>query len=193
MLRAGLVFIHVPRTAGSSISHHLYGQFLGHFSLAALVATGSPALLALPRLAVVRNPWDRLVSAFLFARHGGGIGRFAARAAPHVRREIAQIEGFERFVKEWLPGQDLARLDGVFRPQVHYLRHPDGGFPFDHIGRFEHLRPTEEWLAEVLARPVDLPRANEGVVAGFEELYDAEMREIVGRFYADDFREFGYR
>ena len=70
--KAGVVLIHVPRTAGTSLALELYGRFVGHFSLADLCAVSAPDVLALPRFAIVRNPWDRLVSAWAFAKAGGG-------------------------------------------------------------------------------------------------------------------------
>jgi len=192
MKQTGIVFVHVPRAAGTSISHLLYGRFLGHFPLAALEAVGDPETLALPRLAVVRNPWDRLASAYRFAAGGGGGGQFAARSAANVTRSVVSAGSFERFVKDWLPRRHLNRLDGLFRPQTYYLCGAAGGLPFDHLGRIEDLHQTELWLGDRLGRTIALPHSNaaSGHIATVR--YDAEMIDIVARLYAADIALLGY-
>src|SRR5436190_384652 len=68
----GVAFVHVPRTGGTSAVGAIYGRFIGHFGLADLKAVAPADVLVLPRFAIVRNPWDRAVSAWAFARAGGG-------------------------------------------------------------------------------------------------------------------------
>jgi chondroitin 4-sulfotransferase 11 len=192
MKRIGVAFVHVPRTAGMSIATQLYGRFLGHFPVSALLAVRDPALLALPRFTVVRNPWERLASAYYFAARGGGSGALVARIDPHVRVQIGAIPSFERFVKEWLPQQPLMRIDGVLRPQVYYVVAPDGTVPFDHVGRQEDLAATEAWLSGILGREIRFPLTNQSRRDDRHGEYDAEMRDIVASLYAEDIARFGY-
>ncbi|MEO6388560.1 MAG: sulfotransferase family 2 domain-containing protein [Croceibacterium sp.] len=193
MKRAGVAFVHIPRTAGMSITTTLYHRFLGHFPVEALLAVKDPALLALPRFTVVRDPWRRLASAYHFALRGRGEGGMSADVAPHVHRQIAAIPSFEHFVKDWLPQQDLMKLDGVLRPQVYYAVARDGTVPFDHVGRLEELSATSDWLSNVLGRKIEFPRTNTSGPSERRDEFDPEMRDIVARLYAEDVSRFGYR
>ena len=175
-----------------SIATTLYHRFLGHFPVDALLAVNDPALHRLPRFAIVRNPWERLVSAYYFAAAGHGDSEIAAEIAPHVHRQLKSISSFERFVKDWLPRQDLMRLDGVLRPQTYYVVARDGTMPFDHLGRQEDLAATEAWLTELLGREVRFPLTNQSQRGDRREEYDSEMRDIVASLYAEDIERFGY-
>lgn len=192
MKQVGVAFVHVPRTAGMSIATTLYDRFLGHFPIDDLLAVPDLELRNLPRFAVVRNPWERLASAYSFAARGTGESRISAEIAPHVGRQLRSVPSFERFVKEWLPRRDPMSLDGVLRPQVYYVVARDGTTPFDHIGRHNDLRATEGWLSDVLGREIHFPWTNKSRSGDHRQEYDAETRDIVARFYADDIARFGY-
>ena len=193
--KAGVVLIHVPRTAGTSLALELYGRFVGHFSLADLCAVSAPDVLALPRFAIVLNPWDRLVSAWAFAKAGGGSGgEGAGRVTIHhgEQYQVPEFDTFERFVTEWLAVRELAALDGVFRPQIGYLRLADGTMPLQHLGRIEQIADTERWLGEVLGRPVALGRANSSERDDYRSYYTPALRDQVAQIYADDIAALGY-
>jgi hypothetical protein len=55
--RTGLIFVHVPKTAGISISLVLYGRRFPHNTAAELKASFPLLFRRLPSFAVVRNPW----------------------------------------------------------------------------------------------------------------------------------------
>ena len=55
--RAGLIFIHVPNTAGVSVSLAVYGRTFPHNTAAEFKASFPLLFPSLPSFAVVRNPW----------------------------------------------------------------------------------------------------------------------------------------
>jgi len=199
---AGVVMIHIPRAAGTSLSAELYGRFIGHFSVSELLAVAPADVAALPRFAVVRNPWDRLVSAWSFARRGFSLVEPAGAASPidaariRIRREeqyqVPEFESFERFVGEWLAPRDVHRLDGVFRPQVDYVHDPAEDLPLDFLGRFEQLDEAAVWLTETIGRPISLPRLNASERGAYRSHYTQELARLVGEIYAKDIAAFGY-
>lgn len=200
--KAAVVMIHVPRAAGTSLSYELYGRFIGHFSVTELIAAAPYDVAALPRFAVVRNPWDRLVSAWSFARRGFSLVEPAGASSPgdaarvRIRREeqyqIPEFESFERFVQEWLALRDVHRLDGVFRPQVEYVCDPAGAVPLDFLGRFEQLDETAKWLSHATGRQFNLPRLNASERGAYRSHYSPELVQLVGEIYAKDIAAFGY-
>lgn len=200
--KTGVVMIHVPRAAGTSLSFELYGRFIGHFSVTELLAVAPADVRALPRFAVVRNPWDRLVSAWSFARRGYSLVEPAGAKSPvgaariRIRREDQyqrpEFESFERFVTEWLAERDVHQLDGVFRPQVDFVHDAAGGLPLDFLGRFERLDMTARWLGGVIGRQFDLARLNASERGAYRSHYTPELARMVGEIYAADIAAFDY-
>lgn len=200
--QAGVVMIHVPRAAGTSLSFELYGRFIGHFSVSELLAVAPGDVRALPRFAVVRNPWDRLVSAWSFARRGFSLiepeSEPSESKAPRIRirgerqYQVPEFDTFDRFVREWLAGRDVHRLDGVFRPQVDYVIDAAGATPLDMLGRYEQLDAVAAWLGEVTGRQFSLPRLNASERGTYRQHYSPELARIVGDIYAADIKAFGY-
>ena len=68
--KAGLVYVHVPRTGGTSISEAIFDSWIDHFTIREQLATLPADVLAMPRFTVVRNPWERALSSWSFARLG---------------------------------------------------------------------------------------------------------------------------
>lgn len=199
---AGVVFIHVPKAAGTSITDAIYGRFLGHFELIDVLRTGGKDILALPRFSVVRNPWDRLLSAYRFARAGGGSVARVKKDDDTVvnvtirfpeRYQGEDCSSFDCFVAEWLDGRKLDKLDSVFRPQSDYLCDREGKISVDHLGRVEDLRTTERWLRDALRRDIAIPHMNRtGQLVDYRTHYSPETRAIVERLYARDIELLGY-
>ena len=69
------VFIHVPKTGGVSIRKSLFDQDIGPHTTALdqRIYMGKKKYNDFSVIAFVRNPWDRLVSAFFYLK-GGGLG-----------------------------------------------------------------------------------------------------------------------
>ncbi|MDQ4086405.1 MAG: sulfotransferase family protein [Pseudomonadota bacterium] len=193
--RAGAVFIHVPKTAGTSFNQALYGRFIGQHLRAVDVARWAPPVVrALPSFAVVRNPWDRLVSAYRFARrgHGAGDGPRAYIRRPDLYR-APEFSSFERFVKEWLVEREVTAIEDVFRPQSFFLCDGRGNVLVDHVGRLEQLAPTCDFVARHTGRRLDLPRLNaSGETVDYRRFYTPELARIVADIYRDDVALFGY-
>ena len=66
--KAGVIFCHVPKNAGSKITLALYGRRLGHIRLSQLIRANKKQL---PILAVWRGTIERFLSASAYARGGG--------------------------------------------------------------------------------------------------------------------------
>ena len=192
-LHAGIAFIHIPRSAGTSVTDALYGRFIGHFTVRQLMWVGGAQVLALPRFTIVRNPWDRLVSAYEFVRAGAGLnGPSVVQVAHAERYQTKAFASFERFVEEYLNTHDPLGMDGVFRPQTYYALNNAGDAPFSHIGRFENISETASWLSETLGRDIALPHFNATLRNDYRTYYTPHLRDLVARIYARDIAAFNY-
>lgn len=192
--RAGIVFIHVPKNAGSSVNEVLFGKFIGHFT-AEEVFRADPKLKSIPSFALARNPWARALSAYRFARNergeGGKVTAYINRAAQY---RVPEFETFERFVREWLPFQDIETADPVFRLQTSYVCNNRNDILVEHVGRVENLEPTTQWLEQRINRKIAFPQSNRTAAGGnFQDAYSPETRKIIGEIYGKDAEIFGYR
>jgi chondroitin 4-sulfotransferase 11 len=191
--RAGLIFVHVPKTAGISISLAIYGRHFPHNTAADLKASFPYRFRSLPSFAVVRDPWERCASAWRFAVAGGGKGPFAIPILEAHRYRTPCFSSFERFVEEWLPGRDLMAEDHVFQPQHRFVADRRGRMIVTLVGRVERLGELETELSERLGRKVIFPRLNaSGERIDYRRLYTPRLAAIVGRAYARDVELFGY-
>lgn len=180
-LRAGIVFIHVPKTAGTTINEALFGHFMGHVRASDIERWGSRAVKPLPRFAVVRNPWDRVVSAYRFEKGWGGAG-------------VPEFNTFESFLTRWLEPRDRCKLNYVHQPQCQFVCDASGKSLVDHVGRFENLDATVAYLRTAVPDLPPIGHSNpSGAPVDYRQFYTKALADLVGRIYADDVRLFGYR
>ena len=193
-LEAGIVFIHIPKAAGTAINDALYGRFMGHVRASDVERWGSSAVKALPRFAVARNPWDRLVSAYRFVKRGGGVGgRHAGRVLQAEQYRIPEFESFGRFVTEWLVDRDPRKLDLAFRPQWPFVCNDGGEVAVDHLGRFEDLDATYAFLRRTVPTIGPIRESNRsGAPVDYRRFYTQELVDIVASIYAEDVTKFDY-
>jgi hypothetical protein len=193
VLQRKILFIQVPKTAGVSVQHSLFGHTLfRHKWFRQFELEFSKSQLAsLFKFAFVRNPWDRIVSAWTFLREGGMNEQDKEWFSAHA----AQFPDFESFVLNWLARQDVVRAYVHFQPQVVFVRSGRGRVELDFVGRFESLTADFERLSQLLGRPAVLQSRNRtpGREAGsYRDYYTPKSAEVVARLYRDDIRTFGY-
>lgn len=185
----GVVFIHVPKCAGSSVNDALYGRFMGHIPADVIARFGGASAAALPSFALLRDPVARAISAYRFVRAGSGVGPgVTAQVRAPERYRIPAFESFERFAQDWLPTQDLRKADPVFRTQSSYVCDASGRVLVTHLGRVEDMAPTTAWLSERLGRGIEIGRTNVTArAAGAAPLEPSpESRAVIERVYAAD-------
>lgn len=185
------VFIHIPKAAGISVGTGLFGQLTGHHrSIAGYqLILNQHEFETFFKFTFVRNPWDRLASAFHFLKQGG-LHQIDAQWAAE---QLAPYPDFEAFVTGWVNHKNIHSWFH-FRPQHTYLCLPGQREPrVDFIGFFENLPSDYELLRQRLG--TGRPLKAENVTRqrrDYRELYTEEMKEIVARIYRDDIELLGY-
>lgn len=183
----GVVFIHVPKVAGVSISHVIYGRPLGHFYASQIRNVIGKEYDDMFSFGFVRNPIARLYSAYKFAVNGGG--EIMKIHNPEFYR-APYFESFERFVTDWLVYQDVYKLDGVFRPQFLYLCE-NKKVIVNAVYKLEEMHFAEQELSEVMKRPIRIGHLNKSFGPNVPDL-SPEIIKIVKDIYIDDYEIFGY-
>lgn len=183
-----LLFIHIPKAAGTSISKVIYGKRLGHFSYSEYHSYLAPKRFEkFTAFSVVRNPYARLVSAYEYAKSGGTKDGAIANAAQY---QEPVFSSFDSFVKNWLVIQDLKEVELVFRPQVEFLRMSDNESEYflANLFKLEEVEKLEEFLTYQLGEEVILPHSNRnGAQRNLSTYYTEEIRDIVYELYKEDF------
>jgi len=186
------VFVHIPKTAGNSVGWSLYGRKLGgHRRLVDYELCFSKAELeSFFKFAFVRNPWDRLVSAYRFMTKGGK-NRYDVAWS---RQFMAPFDCFREFVEGWVTEENV-RKGFHFRPQCEFVVSSEKVIGVDQIYCFEEIERDYEYLRERLGFGDRLQVRNrtDGRSPDYRDMYDAKTKDIVGSVYRDDIREFSYR
>lgn len=170
-------FVHVPKTGGKSVAAALEFETRAHLPASYDAATlqrynheyGSFMF------GFVRNPYDRLQSAWYF-RQRGNTNIPVENYAP----------GFEDFVLTERLEQAM-KYDKVFAPMCDYLDAPVG-----FIGRFETLREDFGRVCRILGVEAELRHENASEHPHWTDIYTDAMLLRVNDLYAQDFKRFGY-
>jgi hypothetical protein len=184
------IFVHIPKCAGISVVRSLFGNFdCGHTSLSRYqIMFGPEDFNRYFKFTFVRNPFDRLVSAYLFMKKGG-LNRKDKRWSD---KHFARYDDFGSFVKGWVNRWNIERALH-FRPQARFICL--GGKPrVDFIGHFENLTADFAHVAQKLQVQASLQEINRNAVRekDYRQYYTAETRAIVEKVYAEDFKLLGY-
>lgn len=185
------IFVHIPKCAGISVSRSLFGNVSGaHHSIQKFQIMFAPDEFAQYfKFTFVRNPWDRLVSAFHFLKKGG----LTVQDKDWSDRYLAPYPDFDAFARHGIQNRQIFFFPH-FRPQYTYIcllgRQPAMNF----IGYFENLSRDFDYICQTLKLDASLKSLNRNPdrESDFRKYYTNETRDIVGRLYADDIRMLGY-
>ena len=191
--------MHIPKTAGNSINRVFDVGWEDHKDLQRYRDELSPELFqSYFKFAVVRNPWDRLLSDYNYQRkksrerdsklflftEGGSKRNFAEWAEVALNnpdRYDAQCWGgtVSPTIHRWSPQIDWISVDG--QPRV------------DFVARLERLPEDFRLICQRLNLPlVRLPHRNRRLHWHYSHYYDRSTRDLVASYYARDIEYFGY-
>jgi hypothetical protein len=177
-----LIFIHVPRVAGTSITRALYGEgCTRHHSIRYYRAVDPKLYERAASFAVLRDPFDRFASAYAFVRTGGTP---ECRLSDAFVRETANVSTVEDYLS-FLEGRGPLDLDFVMRPQSWFVCDLKTGKPLvkDLFLYGEDNMALARYMAPYQAGPLLwLNRARRGAM-----MLTQAQRARVEKLYADDF------
>lgn len=202
-----VLFIHIPKTAGTSINKALginrgIGNFyytdvekkrfpvsLHHMTPRQLVSyrlISKAELVSTFTFTFVRNPFDRLVSEFHYRK-----GEFE-----NQEEMIREFGRFLTVVKSIMRKRRWWIFDNHLRPQVHFTRLRFRQ-TLDFIGRYENLendllRLQEALPSNSLREPLSLSVEKKSKRLPYQEYYNKETRALVSKLYGRDLKKFDY-
>lgn len=186
------IFVHIPKCAGISVSKSLFGEEFApiHRSLHGYLADFGPKdFQAYFKFTVVRNPYDRLASAYFFLKKGG----INEDDKNWAEKNLSAYDSFDTFVKNWV-NQENIQTEIHFRPQCDFICLEKNRPGVDFIGYYENLAADFQYVCRKINSHSTLlaMNRNAGKEKDFREYYTEETKAIVADVYADDIRVLGY-
>lgn len=196
------IFVHIPRCAGTSIEnviwpgerseddlwqgfidpyHNRYqtGGLQHLFAQQIRSEVGASRFTSYFKFAVVRNPFDRLVSQFNYMRSRPDLRVFIGMAETAALKEYVHLIRRRRHV-QW-------------EPQCSFLYDADGSLLVDFVVRFERLANDMELVFEKIGLDgAHLPYLNSTDRAPYRESLTPSLRAQVEKMYENDLMRFGY-
>lgn len=184
------LFIHIPKSAGRSIVRGLFDvKSVEHAPADWYQRLDSDRFERYFKFTFVRNPWDRAVSAYTYLKNGGSV---ASSEDALWAKFVDSFSSFDDFVKNWMSEENIMR-NALFTPQHLFVQDIFGCNCLDFVGRFENLEEDFAAIAARLKIERELPHLNQSRSAPYQQFYSPLSREIVGKLYAADIEQFGYR
>jgi len=118
MRRRNLIFVHVPRVAGTSIVQALYGPRCTRHHSIRYYKTVAPRFWAeADSFAVLRDPFDRFASSYAFVRSGGTETCRLSDVFVRQTERLRNVDDYLSFIED----RDDLSLDFVMRPQSWFV------------------------------------------------------------------------
>jgi len=194
----GFWFVDIPRTSTTTLKlafYKKYGKLFGKPSASQGIGMGLiphhlPARMvqdqvgielwdSLYTFAIVRNPFERSLSLFLFLQKNGKLkgwtfGRYVD--------QVVQQGGFD--------------YHGHYLSNCGYLCNTEGDLLVTEVFQFEQRDEAMKVIASKTACPELLNTARKTYASGshhYSHYYDASSRRKIENYYRDDIERFGYR
>lgn len=182
----GFVFLHVSRTAGTSIGKALFGPNYIHRPIALRELEKWVPVDRFFKFCFLRNPWDKAVSQYFQARKPNNL-QDTGRYLEYLSANQLDFPEWIKNITEHMPSKHL-EWSGI-----EMASDARGNVKADFIGRFERLQEDFDKLCDMLAFPRrELGHQNKTERAAYTEYYDDESRSLVARIYEKDIEYFGY-
>ncbi|MEE8526996.1 MAG: sulfotransferase family 2 domain-containing protein [Gammaproteobacteria bacterium] len=192
------IFVHIPKTGGYSITDVIWPSvtdrteenlWMGFTNphgnkhqtggLQHLLGTmirqevGTEIFDSHWKFTIVRNPWDKAVSQYLYMRNRHDLRDFIGM------KNDESLAGYLDLIKK--------KAHVQWEPQHKFVLDNNGDNLLDYIGRFEQLeQDASTILATIGCAAKKLPHLNKSNRKHYRDYFDDETREIVREFYAQD-------
>ena len=137
-LRVGVIIVHIPKTGGISIGHALYGRSPSHRTWLEWREALPNDFNNLLKIAVVRDPVDRFLSAYDYLISGGR-NEMDARFGARYLKPSGDINALAHRIQSRPMFRNRIMSFCHFRPQVEFIGSDAGEVMVNHLIPFERM------------------------------------------------------
>lgn len=188
------IFIHIPKVAGTSIKQALALPGQGHPFWQYFARTYPEKWRSYRKFTVIRNPWDRAVSAYCYAMMKESYWH-SADTWLHPDFQTLKDKSFDEFCQILLTQRNTLKHESWY-PQYPWVTTQSDGeifFVVNDILRYETLNRDFENLTEKLGVPdLKLPHVNKTNRSDYRKYYNKKTRDIISQIYRPDIELFQY-
>ena len=190
MIRNKFIFIHIPRTGGTSFmslfTRHIYRE---HFSYYIYMLADAKKFNTYFKFCFVRNPYNRCVSTYLYLKAGGN------RKGDLYFKELIEkkYNTFDKFILDYLD-LHLIHEHNLFKPQFRYIYNFQKECMVDFIGRHESMVDDFLYVSDKINIRKELPHINQSNKLKTRPNYyeNEDVRRKVFDLYKKDFELLNY-
>lgn len=187
MIKRKMVFVHIPKTGGTSIANGLFGKFSGHAYLYEYYLSNKKFANSFYKICVVRNPFDRLVSAY---------SHLSQKSIRNENKKILEhfnIKSFDDLIKTMDNPKHCLILQNtilMLRPQSEFISYSKS--EMDKIYRFENFNEIASHLKGELGIDINLNHLNSSKRGSYRDYYNEYSISVVRKVYKQDLINFKY-
>lgn len=187
------IFIHVPKTAGTAIIKTLFNQkSTGHYYFQNYRSYDKQKSEEFFSFAIVRNPWDRMVSSYMFLKQGG-MNQHDLKFSNTYLKEFESFESFIYALRDYNFRKKI--LNWIhFIPQYKFVCDENENVKVKYIGKYENIGQAFDFIKQYFNMSEKILEViNTSDHNAYWSYYTNDMVEIVGEIYKKDIELFQYK
>lgn len=185
------IFIHIPKVAGISIEQTLFKEKVGHQKVNSFLKEDKDKFKNYFSFSFVRNPYDRLASAYFFLKNGGR-NEYDKKWSD---ANLVNFHSFKEFIYALKSPLIQKQMNSIihFHSQSSFVCDEDGKLAVNYIGKFENIEEDFKYVCNKIGVKCTLLHENKTTKKkDYSEYYTIEMKNIVYDVYKNDFELFNY-
>lgn len=187
-----LIFIHIPKNAGTAITNTLEMADIGHHGWQYYKSKYPQKWDSYTKISVTRNPWDRVVSCYEYSKMEESYWHSTkgkARAGKHLDYDLLKNKTFEDCLAILKNTPQKLRHQG-WSNQSNYIYSGDK-LMVDYI---LDVTEIDTKLSEILNEKINIPKINMSNQNNYKDYYkDNDMIEVISNIYRIDLLNFKYK
>jgi hypothetical protein len=184
------IYVHIPKAGGVSLSMQLFGNLGGGHNRIKdyRLIFSKEEWHAYYKFTVVRNPWDRLVSAYFFLKEGG----FDEIDKKWFDANLSKYKDFEDFVVSWLSKKNIYTWNH-FIPQFEFVC-IGNKIVVDKVLKLENMLSNIAEINKKLNTNINSSHENKtkSRESDYRVYYTDRTKKIVEEIYRNDIEMFNY-